>query len=170
MIPRSFVLAAPLAIALLSGCAASMPASLPHSLVGGPAPHFYESSMGDRDVGVPGGPRTKVTIVDFWASWCDGCQQSIPVLEAVHRDLYDDGVRVIGVSVDASKDDAIAMAFRLRTTFPVIHDGRMRIAGNYRIANVPITFVIDRRGVVRWVGRDPSDARRAAKAILAEDR
>lgn len=152
-----------------SGCSHAMPPSLRHSLVGNAAPEFHETSTLDRDVGVPGGRRTRVTVVDFWASWCAGCQESIPVLDALYRDRREDGVMVIGVSVDEAKDDAIAAAHRLHATFPIVHDPRMRVAGNYRVANVPITFVVDHRGIVRWVGRDPDDVKRAVLAVLSSD-
>lgn len=169
-IHRAILAAVGLAIAAVgpAGCAHALPPSLGHSLVGNAAPEFHETSTLDRDVGVPGGMRTKVTVVDFWASWCGTCQQSIPELDALYRDRRDDGVMVIGVSVDEAKDDAIAAANRLHATFPIVHDPRMSVAGSYRVANVPITFVVDRRGTVRWVGRDPGDVKRAVEFVLSE--
>ena len=145
-----------------------MPATLGHSLVGNAAPAFSEASTGDAEVSVPGGVTTKVTVVDFWASWCQGCKLSIPMLDEIYRDRRERGVMVIGVSVDQTRDDAIAFANELHTTFPIVHDPWMKVAGSYRVGNVPITFVIDRRGTVRWVGRDPADVRRAVDALLDE--
>src|SRR4029453_16103313 len=89
-----------LASLLAAGCGpGTMPASLGHSLVGNVAPEFSESSTSEADVSVPGGPVTKVTVVDFWASWCETCKQSMPMLDELYRDRRAKGVMVIGVSV-----------------------------------------------------------------------
>jgi cytochrome c biogenesis protein CcmG, thiol:disulfide interchange protein DsbE len=154
---------------LAAGCGpGTMPASIGHSMVGNAAPEFSESSTGEADVSVPGGPLTKVTVVDFWASWCETCKQSMPMLDELYRDKREKGVMVIGVSVDQVRDDAIAAANQLHATFPIVHDPGMRVASRYRVANVPITFVIDRRGTVRWIGRDPGEAKRAVNVLLDE--
>jgi thiol-disulfide isomerase/thioredoxin len=119
-------------------------------------------------VGVWQGPPVKVTVVDFWASWCQGCQESIPALDALYRDKRGDGLSVIGVSVDERRDDAYAMAQSLGASFPIVVDQDARLLSRYRVAQVPLTFVVDRNGTVRWVGRDPGEVRRAALVVLAE--
>ena len=155
-------------LGLVAGCTGTMPASIGHSMLGNPAPEFHEMATADRDVGLPGSPRTRVTVVDFWASWCVGCQESIPALNDLYNDKREDGVMVIGVSVDESADDALMLGQHLHAKFPIVLDPHMRIAGNYRVGNIPLTFVIDRHGIVRWIGRDPADARRAVNVVLAE--
>jgi peroxiredoxin len=157
-----------LGLGLLAGCAGTMPPSIGHSMLGNPAPEFHEMATADRDVGLPGSPRTRVTVIDFWASWCVGCQESIPALSDLYNDKREDGVMVIGVSVDESADDALLFAQHLHAKFPVVLDPHMRIAGNYRVGNIPLTFVVDKHGIVRWIGRDPGDARRAVNVVLAE--
>jgi len=166
---RAPLAALALALPLLASCGAgSMPSSIPHPLAGDAAPEFRQFDVNDRDVGIPGGMRTKVTVLDFWASWCGGCQESLPAYDALYRDEKADGVMVIGISVDESRDAAVAFAESVRASFPIVHDLGMRIAGRYGVAQVPLTFVIDRRGTVRWVGRDPSAAKRAVHVVLDE--
>jgi thiol-disulfide isomerase/thioredoxin len=80
-----------------------MPRSVGHRLVGAPAPRFERTSVSMRDVGIPGSDRTRVTVVDFWASWCEACQQTIPTLDDIWRSKRRDGVMVIGVSVDETE-------------------------------------------------------------------
>ena len=75
---------------------------------------------------------------------------------------------VIGVSVDESADDATNRALALRATFPVVLDPHMTLAARYRVAQIPLTFVVDHGGTVRWVGRDPADCRRAVEHVLHE--
>jgi cytochrome c biogenesis protein CcmG/thiol:disulfide interchange protein DsbE len=158
-----------IALAGVLGCGpGAMPASIIHPLAGESAPSFRGASTDDREVGVPGRFRTKVTVLDFWASWCDACQEGIPRLNAVWQKYKDDGVMVIGVSLDESEDQALRAVEELHATFPVVLDPGQRIAGAYGVAKVPTTFVVDRNNVVRWVGRGPSDAERAVRIVLRE--
>ena len=166
-LPRALALAG--LLGALSSCGpGSMPPSLRHPLAGAAAPLMGELGSDQGGVGVWSGPPVKVTIVDFWASWCGGCQQSIPALDALYRDKRGDGLAVIGVSVDERSDDAYAMARSLGATFPIVVDQDARFLSRYRVSQVPLTFVVDKNGTVRWVGRDPSEVRRAALVVLAE--
>jgi cytochrome c biogenesis protein CcmG/thiol:disulfide interchange protein DsbE len=143
-----------------------MPPSARHPLAGDAAPEFQRVALSAREVGIPGGDRTRVTVIDFWASWCTACEETIPVLDELWRDRKRDGVMVIGVSVDESPDEAASAAERLGASFPIVVD--QRLAGRYAVAQIPLTFVVDRRGTVRWVGRDPSAMRQAVLYVLYE--
>jgi cytochrome c biogenesis protein CcmG/thiol:disulfide interchange protein DsbE len=158
-------LAAALLLALALPACASMPPSLLHPLAGAQAPPLPAEAP--SMVGIPSGAPVKVTVLDFWASWCEGCQVSLPALDAIYRDKREDGVRVIGVSLDERAENAYALAAALHTSFPVVVDDG-RLASQFRVAQVPLTFVIDGNGTVRWVGRDPTAVRRAVSALLAE--
>jgi cytochrome c biogenesis protein CcmG, thiol:disulfide interchange protein DsbE len=157
-----------LALAALGCGPGTMPPSLGHPLAGEQAPEFREIATEDRDVGLPGNPGTRATVIDFWASWCTGCRESIPAFDDLWRDKHPDGVMVIGVSVDESTDDALLLAQHLHATFPIVLDPHMRLASTYAVGAVPLTFVVDRRGTIRWVGRDPGEARAAVRVLLSE--
>ncbi|EYF03565.1 peroxiredoxin family protein [Chondromyces apiculatus] len=157
--------------ALLAGCGGpKMPSSVRHPLMNTAAPVFEAEAMGTREVGVPGDYLTRVIVVDFWASWCAACTVSMPALDALFRERQADGVMVIGVSVDDSAGAAMRMARQTGTTFPIVMDPDQRLASEYGVSQVPLTFVIDGNGTVRWVGNDPGQARRAAEILLSEGR
>ena len=162
-------LGAMLAVGLLLGCGATkMPPSVRHPLMNQEAPSFEADASGVRTVGVPGDFLTKVTVLDFWASWCAACTVSMPALDALFRRRQSDGVMVVGVSVDESEGAAAYMAQRLGTSFPIVMDPNRNIANEYGVFQVPLTFVIDGNSRVRWVGNDPEAARRAVDVVLAE--
>ncbi len=123
-----------LGLALLSGCApAKLPHSLPHSLLG-EAPELPDGRGSTRELASD--PR--VTVVDFWASWCAGCRTSLPALEALHRDHARDGVRVVGVALDEDPAQAHALLRELGTSFDGLDDPQQRVADRWSVRKIPL--------------------------------
>jgi cytochrome c biogenesis protein CcmG, thiol:disulfide interchange protein DsbE len=174
---RAFVLLPPaagvsflgLAAAGCGGTTGRLPRSMPHPLAGMPAPDFQAHSAVSTDIVAVPGPAdtTVVTVVDFWASWCGACIDSMPALERLYRRNRDRGVDVVGVSVDDEPRNALGTVMALQTTFPVVIDQHGRLQGAYAVGKIPTTFVIDRNGMVRWVGRDPRVVEEAVERLVA---
>jgi peroxiredoxin len=91
-----------------------------------------------------------VVVIDFFAAYCAPCARSLPSIEALHRSMPD--VVVLGVSEDDDTAGAQRMVERHGLTFPVIHDASHLLAGRFRVSDLPASFVVDPRGVVRWHG------------------
>lgn len=145
-----------------------MPPSMPHGLLGYPAPRFDASSLDDRYVSVPSyGGSAKVTVLDFWASWCGSCRATMPALERLWRDRRRDGLVVIGVSVDDNAEHALDGAYRFGVSFPIVHDQGQELQSAYGVSQIPTTFVLDQAGRVRFVGRDPESIKRAVSALMS---
>lgn len=96
--------------------------------------------------------RGKVVLVNVWATWCDPCREELPELQALHARLSARGFLVLGVSVDAKREETTVrnMVAGFGLTYPVIHDADNRIGAPYKIVGYPASFLIDRQGVVRW--------------------
>lgn len=150
----------------LSGCAPSLPRSIQHPLVGYACPEFEETSIDGQSVNVHGYLSSHVTVIDFWASWCGSCADTMPALEALYRERHGEGLVVVGVSVDDGPEEAARGASAFGVSFPIVHDTARRLATSFSVYQVPTTFVIDRAGAVRFVGRDPESIRRAAIALM----
>jgi thiol-disulfide isomerase/thioredoxin len=94
--------------------------------------------------------RGKVTIVDFWATWCGPCLRSMPALDALAA-RYPNDLTVIAVNLD---DAASARALFDRAGYRltlVADDGHT--SERYGVTTIPHSVVIDRAGVVRLVHR-----------------
>lgn len=145
-----------------------MPSSLEHPLAGGSAPAFSAVATNSREVGIPAHGRTRVTVIDFWASWCPMCRATLPAFVELYDDKRHDGLLVVGVSLDETEPPAETFLTSIDARFPAVMDPDQRLAGTYGVGKLPLTFVVDDRSRIRWVGRDPGDARDAAIAVLEE--
>lgn len=96
--------------------------------------------------------RGSVVLLDVWATWCDPCRESLPFYEDVARQFAGRGLKVYAISVDA--DAAVIAPFvqELKLSLPVLHDPEAAVAGSaLKVKQMPTSFLIDRRGVVRRV-------------------
>jgi peroxiredoxin len=125
------------------------PPSAPSPLLSNAAPDFTRPALDGSRVHTADW-RGRVMLIDFFAEHCVPCVKSLPAIEALHR--AQPNVAVLGVSEDDDADGARRMVARHGLTFPVVHDPEHALAGRYRVIELPATFVIDARGVVRWSG------------------
>lgn len=93
-------------------------------------------------------------VVNFWASWCVPCREEAPILEKTWRAYRDRGVAFVGVDIQDSEADARAYLREFGITYPNGPDTKGRITVDYGVSGIPVTFFVDKRGVVarRWVG------------------
>ena len=119
--------------------------------VGQPAPAYAASSMTGDSVSLAQ-LRGKVVLMNVWATWCGPCRKEIPELRAIHSTYKDRGLQLVGVSVDADgSDDAIRDFLRdFKMDYTIWRDPNESVSATFRMAGVPATFLIDRKGVLRW--------------------
>jgi cytochrome c biogenesis protein CcmG, thiol:disulfide interchange protein DsbE len=93
----------------------------------------------------------KVVIVDFWATWCAPCRESMPELEKLYKKYASKGLVVVGISVDKEVAPIKPFIEKLNVTFPVAHDSGHGVADKFAPPRMPSSYVVDRKGVVRYV-------------------
>jgi len=110
--------------------------------------------------------RGRPVVIAFFASWCQPCEEELPVLEQFARD--DAGLRVIGVSFQDLPRDTAAFVDRLHVTFPaLVEDPTGPVAQRYGVRGIPQTVFVDGRGIVR--GRVYGQTSRKALAPAIDD-
>ncbi|HSJ24548.1 MAG TPA: TlpA disulfide reductase family protein [Longimicrobiales bacterium] len=159
--------------ALLAGCGADADTFRPFT-VGDPAPDFALSAMAGDTVRLSdlrGGP----VLLNIWATWCPPCREEMPGLQALHETYGQQGLHVVGVSIDArGAEDAVrAFAGDFGIGFTLLHDPGEVVPRQYRTSGVPETFLIDADGVLayRWIGAfDPlaPDVHQRIQAVLPQ--
>jgi thiol-disulfide isomerase/thioredoxin len=102
----------------------------------------------------------KVVLVDFWASWCAPCRESMPVLEKLSKSYKDQGFVVLGVNIDNDAEAARKFLKDLPVSFQVVNDAQKQVAKAYAPPTMPSSYLIDRQGKVHVVhaGFKRSDA------------
>lgn len=89
----------------------------------------------------------KVTLVNFWASWCDPCREEFPHMAELYREFPRDQFAVVAISDDVDPARLRAFAARFDPPFPVLAgSGRMR--ATYRYRGLPYSVLLDRQGRV----------------------
>jgi peroxiredoxin len=106
----------------------------------------------------------KVTIIDFWASWCGPCRAENPNVVALYNEFHAKGLNIIGVSLDKDADkwkEAIAKDKLSWTQVSNLKFWEDPIAKQYNVKSIPATFILDASGKI--VGKDLRGAELKAK-------
>ncbi len=117
----------------------------------------------------------KVLLINFWASWCGPCKEEMPDLQRLYDRWKDHGLVVIGISVDASPEDAKKFVDQHRFSYPIFWDGDDGPAAKAfgGIVALPTTFLYDRRGlrVRRIIGpQSLKEFEEMVRPLVADDR
>ncbi len=89
----------------------------------------------------------KVTVIDFWATWCKPCVRSIPKLVKLHEQYKDRGVQFIGVNVDGTRNlpKVKPMAHSLGIKYPVLLDVNNQVMTDLKVTQIPTIFIVNER-------------------------
>jgi len=89
-----------------------------------------------------------VVYVDFWASWCGPCKQSLPWMNAMQDKYRSQGLQIIGVNVDAKSEDARKFLAQTPAHFAVAFDPNGATPRQYGVKGMPTSFLIGRNGKI----------------------
>jgi thiol-disulfide isomerase/thioredoxin len=121
----------------------------------------------------------KVTLVNFWASWCPACRTELPILERLHVTMADQGVRVVAISVDREGRNAVLPFLRRLNIrrLPVYVDAEGLVAytdrenirnAPFALYGMPVSYVIDRdHRIVGYLKGEADWTLPAARDLLA---
>jgi peroxiredoxin len=113
--------------------------------------------------------RGKVVLVDFWASWCSPCRQSLPLYNGLQADFAPADFAILAVGLDEDTADARAFLREHPVKYVALQDPKGDVAQAFGLKGMPSSYLIDRQGIVRYAhaGFEPRDID-ALKREIAE--
>lgn len=112
--------------------------------------------------------RGKVVLLDFWASWCGPCVQSVPELRSLYRRYSRDGFVIIGISSDGDEQIWKEFTARTRMNWPQYRDTNNRLHSAFNIRALPTYILLDQEGIVRFLAVGWQQPGKLDNAILKQ--
>jgi len=134
--------------------------------VGTKAPNFSAQSLNGKGAVSLGSLAGKVTVVEFWATWCEPCKKSLVDLEEL-RKRSGGSIEVVGISVDDTPRGVEAFAKAQGLSFPIVWDENHSMMFRWSVTEMPATFVLDGKGNIRFV-HEPEKNKDPAELIARE--
>jgi cytochrome c biogenesis protein CcmG, thiol:disulfide interchange protein DsbE len=146
--------------AFLLGCAAGLlapAARASHLRVGAPAPPTTLVTLEGSAISTAS-LLGHVVVVNFWATYCSPCRTELPLLSQFASAHQKEGLAVLGICLDGEESLADVTRIARGLSFPVGLLSRARAEGYGRIWRLPVSFTIDRAGLLAsdgWREKEP---------------
>jgi thiol-disulfide isomerase/thioredoxin len=139
-------------------------------LVGKPAFAFKLDMLDGKQFQLAG-HKGRVVVLDFWATWCGPCMQTMPLIDGVVREFAGQPVDLVAVNLEEQPDQIKSMLERYKLKVPVALDHDGAVSARYGVTAIPQTVVVDREGKVARLfvggGQGTADALRKALQELS---
>jgi cytochrome c biogenesis protein CcmG/thiol:disulfide interchange protein DsbE len=92
----------------------------------------------------------QVVLVNFWATWCDGCKAEIPALNRLQQRFKDRKLRILGVNIGEGKARIRQFTQRIPVQYTILRDADSVAMKAWHVRIMPTTFLIDKQGRLRY--------------------
>lgn len=138
--------------------------------VGSKAPDFSGPSPDGKTISLKES-LGKVTIIDFWASWCGPCRVENPNVVAMYNELHAQGLNIIGVSLDKDANKWVEAIEKDKLTWSHVSNLKQwedPIAQMYGIQSIPATIILDTNGTIVAKDLRGEELKAKVKELLAK--
>jgi len=134
-------------------------------MVGSPAPDFTLKSIDGRAVSLSS-LRGRVVLLEFWATWCPPCRMAAPELSNLYKKYNPKGLEILAISLDENLNDVKTFSEENNIPYPIFVD-IFGVSELYRVRSIPVTFLIDKNGIIvsKHNGYSPDMPEELAKKI-----
>jgi len=110
----------------------------------GRAPDFTLKALDGKDLALSS-LKGKVVIIDFWATWCPPCREEIPGFIELYKKYKDQGLEIVGVSVDKDEGKLRKFVEGNGVNYPIVTSTKEVTEAYGGIQSIPTTFILDRQ-------------------------
>ena len=114
-----------------------------------PVPAFQAETLAGTRVDVPGDHAGRVLAIRFWADWCPYCRKEMAELQPVYARLRGRGLEILALNVAQDRDTVARFVAPMGLAYPILLDPDGAVARRYGVKSLPVTWLVDRSGVVR---------------------
>ena len=95
----------------------------------------------------------KLTLIDFWATWCKPCKKAIPELNSIYKEYKEKGVEIIGVNCDGPRSisKVVPLSRSLNIQYPVLIDIDTALKNELNIFQFPTLIMVNPSGEIIWI-------------------
>lgn len=138
------------------------------SQIGRTAPEFTLNNINGNPMSLSDF-RGNVVLLQFWATWCPLCRNSIKDLGPVYEHYKGKGFHILAISLDTGqnvKDKITAFAVQHKMNYHILL-GDKKTASSYSVNGIPTSFLVDKEGRIRsyYLGYQPEFAKELNKSI-----
>ncbi|MFQ3611177.1 MAG: TlpA disulfide reductase family protein [Fimbriimonadales bacterium] len=121
-------------------------------------PEMQMKDLAGKEVKL-GGRQEKVYLVDFWATWCGPCRESMPFFQELHDKYASRGLEVVGVALQSGTEQEVrAFIESNKITYRiVVPTNESDVMRRYKVEAFPTMYIVDKKGVIRYTEVGYSD-------------
>ena len=90
----------------------------------------------------------KVTLIDFWASWCGPCREENPFVKAAYEEYHAKGLEIIGISLDRNEAEWLMAVKEDGLPYIQVRDIDKKASGDYLVRYIPSNYLFDQNGLI----------------------
>lgn len=117
------------------------------------APDFTLKDITGKQVSLSSA-KNNVVCLQFWATWCPYCIREVPRFKKLHEKFSGKGLKILSINIAANDPLPRVVAYQQKTQlpYPILYDSRQEVSRRFLVTGVPVSIIIDRRGVIQHRG------------------
>lgn len=119
---------------------------------------FTLMSLDDKSVSLHDYLKKKTIVINFWAAWCDACEEEMTQLLKLKNQNASDDVVFLGINAGDTARKAQKFIDKTGYSYLILMDTDKKISRQFQILGLPQTLVISKDGLIIYrAGRPPED-------------